>query len=59
MGTLAVGVLTFFKYQPHKMVKHIKPICRQEPTNCSSVFDHFVRLVLKFSKMYVTLSAIW
>ena len=29
------------------MVKHNKTICRLLPTNCLSVFDHFVRLVLK------------
>ena len=37
----------FFKRQPHKMVKHNQAICREQPTNCLSVFDHFVRLVLK------------
>ena len=29
------------------MVKHIQTICRQEPTNLLSVFDHFVGLALK------------
>ena len=29
------------------MVKHTKTIRRQQPTNYLSVFDHFVRLVLK------------
>ena len=33
--------------QPHKMVKHIQTIGRQQPTNCLSVFDLFLRLVLK------------
>ena len=36
-----------FKYQSHKMVKHTQTICRQQPTNCSSVFDNFVGLALK------------
>ena len=29
------------------MVKHTQTICRQQPTNCLSVFDHFVGLGLK------------
>ena len=29
------------------MVKHTQTICRQQPTNCLSVFDHFVGLPLK------------
>ena len=29
------------------MVKHTQTICRQKPTNCLSVFDHFVGLTLK------------
>ena len=29
------------------MAKHIQTICRQQPTNCLSVFDHFVGLTLK------------
>ena len=36
-----------FKRQPHKIVKHTQKIPRLLPTNCSSVFDHFVGLVLK------------
>ena len=36
-----------FTRQPHKMVKQTQTIRRQQPTNCLSVFDHFVRLVLK------------
>ena len=36
-----------FKRQPHKMVKHTQTICRLLPTNCLSVFDHFVGLTLK------------
>ena len=34
-----------FRRQPHKIVKH--SIHRQQPTNCLSVFDHFVGMVLK------------
>ena len=30
-----------------KMVKHTQNIRRQHPTNCLSVFDHFVRLAIK------------
>ena len=33
--------------QLQKMVKHTQTIRRHLPTNCSSVFDHFVGLVLK------------
>ena len=29
------------------MVKHTQTICRLLPTNCLSVFDHFVGLALK------------
>ena len=29
------------------MVKHAQTIRRQKPTNCLSVFDHFVGLALK------------
>ena len=36
-----------FKSQPHKMFKHTQTICRQQPTNCLSVFAHFVGLALK------------
>ena len=36
-----------FKRQPHKMVKHTQTSCRQKPTNCFSMFDHFVGLALK------------
>ena len=36
-----------FDRQPHKMVKHTQAIRPQQPTNCLSVFDHFVGLVLK------------
>ena len=35
------------KRQPHKMVKNTKTIRRQKPTNCLSVFDHFLVLALK------------
>ena len=36
-----------FKRQPYKIVKHTLTICRQKPTNCLSMFDHFGGLVLK------------
>ena len=35
-----------FKHQLHKMVKHTQIICRLLPTNCLSVFDHFMGLAL-------------
>ena len=35
------------KRQPHKMVKHTQTIRWLLPTNCLSVFDHFVELALK------------
>ena len=31
-----------FRRQPHKMIKHTQMIHPQEPTNCLSVFDHFM-----------------
>ena len=34
-------------HQPHKIVKNTQIIRRQESTNCLSVFDRFVALVLK------------
>ena len=40
-------VIQSFKRQPHKLVKHTQTICRLLPTNCLSVFDHFVGLPLK------------
>ena len=43
-----------FKRQPDKMVKHTQTIRRLLPTNCLSVFDHFVGLEFKESKMYKT-----
>ena len=42
-----------FQCQPHKMVKHTQTICQQQPTNCLSVFDHFVGLVLRGYIKYV------
>ena len=36
-----------FKRQPHKMVKQTQTIRWQQPTNCLSVFEHFVKLALK------------
>ena len=41
------GKVLIFKHQPDKMVKHTQTICWLLPTNCLSVFDYFVRLVLK------------
>ena len=37
-----------FTRQTHKMVKHTQTIRRQQGTNCLSVLDHFVGLVLKW-----------
>ena len=42
-----------FKSQPHRMVKCTQTIRWQLPTNCLSVFDHFVRLVLKGLKDHI------
>ena len=36
-----------FKRQPHHLAKHTQIIRRLLPTNCLSVFDHFVGLALK------------
>ena len=38
---------------PHKMMKHIQTIRRQELTNYLSEFDHFVELVLKGLKIFI------
>ena len=35
------------------MVKHTQTICRQQSTNCLSVFDHFVKLVLKGLRVFL------
>ena len=40
-----------FRHQPLKIVKHTQIICRQKPTNCLSVFAHFVGLTLKGLKL--------
>ena len=43
-----------FKQQPRKIVKHTQTIHQQHPTNCLSMFDHFVGLVFKrLMRMYV------
>ena len=34
-------------FNRHKMVKNTQTIYQQQPTNCLSVFDYFVGLVLK------------
>ena len=36
-----------FKHQLHKIVKHTQIIRWKQPTNCLSVFNHFVGLSLK------------
>ena len=36
------------KRQPHKIVKYNQTIREQQPTNCFSVFNHFVELALKW-----------
>ena len=43
---MAILVLTLQAPTP-KMVKHTQTICRQQPTYCLNVFDHFVGLTLK------------
>ena len=45
-----------FKCQPHKMVKHTQTIRWQIPTNCLSVFDHFVGLAIKGLKHVMMLN---
>ena len=40
--------------QAHKMVKHTQTICWLLPTNCLSLFDHFVVSLLKYSKLRPT-----
>ena len=39
------------KRQSHKMVKHAQTVRRQQPTNCLSVFDHFLDWRLKGSEI--------
>ena len=40
----------------YKMVKYIQTICRQQPTNYLSVFDHFVGFTFKgLKKLWVIL----
>ena len=50
--------LSAFKRQPHKIVKQTQPIRRLLPTNCLSVFDHFVGLALKGLKDFGYLDAL-
>ena len=38
------------------MVKHTQTIRGQKPTNCLSVFDHFVGLALKELKIHRSMS---
>ena len=40
-------MVQLFKQQTYKMVKYIQTIRGQQPTNCLSVFDHFVGLALQ------------
>ena len=40
-----------FRRQPHKMVEHTQEIRQLLPTNCLSVFAHFVGLALKDVKI--------
>ena len=41
------GIHSDFKRQPQKMVKHTQTIRQLSPTNCLSMFDLFVGLVVK------------
>ena len=41
-----------FQHQPHRVVKYAQTICRMLPTNCLSVFDHFMGLALKGFKLF-------
>ena len=43
---LRFGILILLR-QPRKMVKHTQTIRQQKPTNCMSLFDHFVGLAPK------------
>ena len=36
------------------MAKHTQTICRQQPTNCLTVFDHFVGLAFKGLKLSIS-----
>ena len=42
------------------MFKHTQTICRQQPTDFLSVFDHFVELAVKgLNKIRMLLKQIW
>ena len=56
------------KRQTHKMFKHIQTIRQQKPTNCLSVFEHFVELALKgliqvvlvsYNQFSISCKAVW
>ena len=51
-----LNFLLTVKMSTPKMVKHTQTIHRQKPTNCLSVFEHFVTLALKglISRMKLT-----
>ena len=51
-NTFNVLILTLLKRQPYKMVKHTQTIRRLFPTNCLSVIDHLLGLVLKGLMQY-------
>ena len=44
---------TLIKRQLHKLVKHAQKLRRQQPTNCLSLFNHFVELALKGLKIEI------
>ena len=46
-SSIEIEIYEPFKHQTHRMVKHTQTICRKQPTNCLSVFDHFVGFALK------------
>ena len=51
-------VRLLLKRQLHKMVKHTQTIRGQQPTNCLSVFDHFMGLMPKGLKFFLYCSLI-
>ena len=53
-----IAIVLTLKRQLHKMVKHTQTIRGQQPTNCLSVFDHFMGLMSKGLKFFLYCSLI-
>ena len=58
MKILLPTFISILKRQLHKMVKHTQTIRRFLPTNCLSVFDHYVGLALKGLNSLINMTSI-